>query len=90
MWEAQTLAVAFIFLAAKEAKVEIPSLCGTKRSWWRQFIDRVDVHDLEGEYAYSVLSYVTVSIHGQAEGEVEGENSCIHIQIKALTRFSSP
>ena len=55
MWEAQTLAVAFIFLAAKEAKVEIPSLCGTKRSWWRQFIDRVDVHDLEGEYTYSVV-----------------------------------
>ena len=49
-WEPQTIAVAFLYLAAKLSKTSIHTLCGTRKSWWRQFVDTVDEHDLEGTY----------------------------------------
>ena len=48
-WEPQTIAVAFLYLAAKLSKTSIHTLCGTRKSWWRQFVDTVDEHDLEGK-----------------------------------------
>jgi hypothetical protein len=46
-WEPQAIAVAFLYRAAKMSDISIQSLCGTRRSWWRQFADTVDEHDLE-------------------------------------------
>ena len=48
-WESPAIAIAFLYLAAKLSKYDLQAQapCKTK-SWWRQFLDTVDVHDLEG------------------------------------------
>ena len=34
------------------SNVDIHTFCGTRRSWWRQYADTVDEHDLEGVHVY--------------------------------------
>ena len=48
-WESPAIAIAFLFLAAQLSKYDLQAqaVCKTK-SRWRQFIDTIDVHDLEG------------------------------------------
>lgn len=48
-WESPAIAIAFLYLAARLSKYDLQAQapCKTK-SWWRQFLDTVDVHDLEG------------------------------------------
>ena len=42
--------MAFLYLAGKLAKFDLQSVTQSKnRSWWRQFVDTVDVHDLDSE-----------------------------------------
>ena len=50
-WESPAIAIAFLYLAARLSKYDLQAqaVCKTK-SWWRQFIDTVDVHDLEGTF----------------------------------------
>jgi hypothetical protein len=49
-WEPQAIAVAFLYLAGKLAKYDLQSITQSKsRSWWRQFVDNLDVHDLDSE-----------------------------------------
>lgn len=53
-WESPAIAIAFLYLAGKLSKYDLQAQapCKTK-SWWRQFLDTVDVHDLEGTYLLS-------------------------------------
>ena len=54
-WEPQAIAVAFIYLAGKLTKYDLQSATHSRsKSWWRQFVDTLDVHDLEGEICGSV------------------------------------
>ena len=47
-WEPQAIAVAFLYLAGKLTKFDLQGLSQSKsRSWWRQFVDTLDFHDLE-------------------------------------------
>ncbi len=48
-WEPKAIAVAMLYLSGKLSKFDLQSAAqGTvKRSWWRQFVATVDVHDLE-------------------------------------------
>ena len=49
-WEPQAIAVAFLYLAGKLAKYDLQSITQSKsRSWWRQFVDTLDIHDLDSE-----------------------------------------
>ena len=49
-WEPQAIAVAFLYLAGKLTKFDLQGLSQSKsRSWWRQFVDTLDFHDLECE-----------------------------------------
>ncbi len=49
-WEPRAVAVAFIYLAAKLNKHDLQSKYGSKsRSWWRQFVDTLDSHDLDSK-----------------------------------------
>ena len=49
-WEPQAIAVAFIYLAGKLTKYDLQSATHSRsKSWWRQFVDTLDIHDLEGE-----------------------------------------
>ena len=42
--------MAFLYLAGKLAKYDLQSVTQSKsRSWWRQFVDNLDVHDLDSE-----------------------------------------
>ena len=50
-WEPQAIAVAFLYLAGKLTKFDLQGLSQSKsRSWWRQFVDTLDFHDLECEW----------------------------------------
>ena len=47
-WEPQAIAVAFIYLAGKLTKYDLQSATQSRsKSWWRQFVDTIDIHDLE-------------------------------------------
>ena len=56
-WESPAIAIAFLFLAARLSKYDLQAqaVCKTK-SRWRQFIDTIDVHDLEGTVCTLVYS----------------------------------
>ena len=42
--------MAFLYLAGKLAKYDLQSITQSKsRSWWRQFVDNLDVQDLDSE-----------------------------------------
>lgn len=42
--------MAFIYLAGKLTKYDLQSATHSRsKSWWRQFVDTLDIHDLEGE-----------------------------------------
>ena len=50
-WEPQAIAVAFLYLAGKLTKFDLQGLSQSKsRSWWRQFVDTLDFHDLECKF----------------------------------------
>ena len=49
-WEPQAIAVAFLYLAGKLAKYDLQNITQSKsRSWWRQFVDNLDVQDLDSK-----------------------------------------
>ncbi len=49
-WEPKAIAVAFIYLAGKLSKYDLQAATHSKsRYWWRQFVDTLDIHDLESE-----------------------------------------
>lgn len=49
-WEPQAIAVAFLYLAGKLAKYDLQSIMQSKsQSWWRQFVDNLDVQDLDSK-----------------------------------------
>ncbi|XP_065919057.1 cyclin-K-like isoform X1 [Dysidea avara] len=68
-WESPAIAIAFLFLAARLSKYDLQAqaVCKTK-SWWRQFIDTIDVHDLE-----DICSHV-LDLYGEKD-TVQGQQS---------------
>ena len=44
------------------SNVDIHTFCGTRRSWWRQYADTVDEHDLEGVHMYIYVYYVYINV----------------------------
>lgn len=47
-WEPSVVAVALLYLAGKLSKFDLHTAFQAKsRSWWRQFVATVDIHDLE-------------------------------------------
>lgn len=47
-WEPQCIAVAFLYLGGKLTKYDLQGATAShSKSWWRNFVDTVDSHDLE-------------------------------------------
>ena len=61
-WEPQAIAIAFIYLAGKLSKFDLHTATQSRsRSWWRQYLDTVDVHDLES------ICHQVLDIYGEEE-----------------------
>ena len=61
-WEPQAVAIAFIYLAGKLSKFDLPAATQSKsRSWWRQYLDTLDIHDLES------ICHQVLDIYGEEE-----------------------
>ena len=61
-WEPQAIAIAFIYLAGKLSKFDLVTATQSKsRSWWRQYLDTLDVHDLES------ICHQVLDIYGEEE-----------------------
>lgn len=64
-WEPQAIAIAFIYLAGKLSKFDLVTATQSKsRSWWRQYLDTLDVHDLES------ICHQVLDIYGEEEVEL--------------------
>ena len=47
-WEPKAVAVAFLYLGGKLSNFDLQAATQSRsRSWWRNFVDTVDIHDLE-------------------------------------------
>jgi hypothetical protein len=71
-WEPQAIAIAFIHLAGKLSKFDLVTATQSKtRSWWRQYLDTLDIHDLES------ICHQVLDIYGEEEksGEESGTAS---------------
>ncbi|XP_065919058.1 cyclin-K-like isoform X2 [Dysidea avara] len=66
-WESPAIAIAFLFLAARLSKYDLQAqaVCKTK-SWWRQFIDTIDVHDLEVMFWICMEKKIQYRVNSQA------------------------
>ena len=61
-WEPQAIAIAFIHLAGKLSKFDLVTATQSKtRSWWRQYLDTLDIHDLES------ICHQVLDIYGEEE-----------------------
>ena len=61
-WEPQPIAIAFIYLAGKLSKFDLHTATQSRsRSWWRQYLDTLDVHDLES------ICHQVLDIYGEEE-----------------------
>ena len=57
-WESSAIAIAFLYLAFRLSRYDLQAQapCKTK-SWWRQFLDTVYVHDLEFTYVLLLILF---------------------------------